>query len=56
MVTKLVMVSSIKQWSYQMECVVNCMDQSHSGDDDDDNDDDDDDNDNDDYYPHHDND
>jgi len=41
MVTKLVTVSSIRQWSFQMECAVNCTDQSLSGDDDDDDDDDD---------------
>ena len=40
MVTKLVTVSSIRQYSFQMECVVNCTDQSLSGDDDDDDDDD----------------
>ena len=43
MVTKLVMVSSIKQQSFQMECVVNCTDLSLLGDDDYDDDDDDDD-------------
>ena len=40
MVTKHVMASSIKQLSFQMECVVNCTDLSLLGDDDDDDDDD----------------